>query len=46
MYVFVYISAHVFLGETQGCLCLYFSTCIFRGDSRMFMSMFQHVYFL
>ena len=43
--VYVYVSAHVFFGETHGCLCLCFSTCIFRRDSCMFLSIFQHMYF-
>ena len=30
--IFVYISARVFLGETHGSFCLYFSTCIFCND--------------
>ena len=34
-----------FFGETHGCLCLCFSTCIFRRDSCMFLSIFQHMYF-
>ena len=40
----VYVSARVFLGETNGCLCLCFSTCIFRGDSRMFVYVSAHVF--